>query len=94
MEANPYYLKDRDRGYYNKYPEFQIWEDGHKAGMVQGKMDMLLGQSELILEAKQAMLEEVVGWINQHWNRWSDTEWQAFVASLSQGMGGVIKDGN
>ncbi len=33
MKANPYYLKDLDGGFYNKYPEFQVWEDGYKAGI-------------------------------------------------------------
>ncbi len=33
MKVNPYYLKDIDGEYYNKYPEFQIWENAYKAGM-------------------------------------------------------------
>ncbi len=33
MEANPYYRKEIDGGFYNKYPEFQIWEDGKRAGI-------------------------------------------------------------
>ncbi|MCJ7634856.1 hypothetical protein MUP77_21015 [Candidatus Bathyarchaeota archaeon] len=27
---NPYFLKDIDGGYYNKYPEFEIFEDARK----------------------------------------------------------------
>ena len=30
---NPYYLKDTEGDYYNKYPEFQAWEEGKQAGI-------------------------------------------------------------
>ena len=33
MEANPYYLRDTDGGYYNKYPEFEVYEEGRRAGI-------------------------------------------------------------
>ncbi len=42
---NPYYLKDTRGDYYNKYPEFQIWEEGRLAGIkeVVGEVEMAHG---------------------------------------------------
>lgn len=31
LETNPYYLRDVDGDYYNKYPEFEIFEAGKQA---------------------------------------------------------------
>ncbi len=65
MEANPFYLKDSDGGYYNKYPEFQIWEDGRKEGFIEGQSDK--GHNEAILrtvtEAKKEGMREVVEFV-------------------------------
>ena len=31
IESNPYYLQDSDGDHYNKYPEFQVYQDGKQA---------------------------------------------------------------
>ena len=31
LGTNPYYLQDTEGGFYNKYPEFQVYEDGKQA---------------------------------------------------------------
>ncbi len=49
MEANPYYLKDTEDNYYNKYPEFQIWEDGKKAGIREVVKSLAMLERFLIL---------------------------------------------
>ncbi len=65
--GNPYFLKDINGGYYNKYPEFQIWEDGRKAGIREEQKRMTKALRELhkqgwtlsdVIEAEDTMGEE------------------------------------
>ena len=83
MEANPYYLKDTEGGYYNKYPEFAVWEEGHQAGEKQGYekgYNKALAQlADMTEECKQMGRKEVVEWIENRGGSLDGfrEEWQA-----------------
>ena len=50
--GNPYHLSDTDGGVYNQYPEFQIWEDGRKAGIREAVEWILSKQIQPVYEIK------------------------------------------
>jgi len=62
MKTNPYYLKDTDGGYYNKYPEFAIYEEGKQAGI-----ELEIEHSaELCARYIDDARKEVVEWVKQY----------------------------
>ena len=67
MEAKDIVKNEIDRQ--AKFGYEPSWEDfviaGQSAGLVQGKMDMLLDQQEILIEAKQAGMKEVVECANE-----------------------------